>query len=122
MKVLVTGAHGQVGWELSRGGARNGFDILGLDRTALDITDQSAVKRTVERSEAALVVNGAAYTAVDQAESEPELAFALRPEFPLSISPQTLSLTVRSKVPTSSRIRSHLLMFTEKAKPQGRWR
>jgi dTDP-4-dehydrorhamnose reductase len=82
MKVLVTGAHGQVGWELSRGGARNGLDILALDRAALDITDQSAVKRKIERSKAALVVNGAAYTAVDQAESEPELAFAANRDGP----------------------------------------
>jgi dTDP-4-dehydrorhamnose reductase len=76
MKVLVTGANGQVGWELSRRGARKGSDILELDRAALDITDQSAVKRMVGRSGAALAVNGAAYTAVDQAESESEQAFA----------------------------------------------
>jgi len=82
MKVLVTGAHGQVGWELSRGGARNGLDILALDRAELDITDQSAVKRRVERFKAALVVNGAAYTAVDQAESEPEQAFAVNRDGP----------------------------------------
>jgi dTDP-4-dehydrorhamnose reductase len=48
-----------------------------LDRTALNITDQRAVKQAVEGSGAAVVVNGAAYTAVDQAESEPELAFAV---------------------------------------------
>jgi len=85
MKVLVTGAHGQVGWELSRGGARNGLDILALDRDALDITDQSAVKRRVEKSKAALVVNGAAYTAVDQAESESELAFAANRDGPANL-------------------------------------
>ena len=82
MKVLVTGVHGQVGWELSRGGARNSLDILALDRAALDITDQRAVKRRVEKSKAGLVVNGAAYTAVDQAESEPELAFAANRDGP----------------------------------------
>lgn len=82
MKILVTGAHGQVGWELSRRGARMDFNILALDRTALDITDQSAVNQTVERSGAALVVNGAAYTAVDQAESESELAFAVNRDGP----------------------------------------
>ena len=77
MKILVTGANGQVGWELSRRGAKKGFHILALDRAGLDITDQSAVTRTVRSSGAALVVNGAGYTAVDQAESESEMAFAV---------------------------------------------
>jgi len=85
MKVLVTGAHGQVGWELSRRGAGKGSDILALDRATLDITDESAVKRTVGRSGAALVVNGAAYTAVDQAESESELAFAANRDGPANL-------------------------------------
>jgi dTDP-4-dehydrorhamnose reductase len=82
MRILVIGANGQVGWELPRRGARRGFDILALDRGTLDITDQSAVNRTVGRSGAAVVVNGAAYTAVDQAESEPELAFAVNRDGP----------------------------------------
>ena len=82
MKILVTGAHGQVGWELSRRGARKDFNILALDRAALDITDESAVNQIVGRSGAALVVNGAAYTAVDQAESESKLAFAVNRDGP----------------------------------------
>jgi dTDP-4-dehydrorhamnose reductase len=82
MKVLVTGAHGQVGWELSRRCARKGLDILALDRTTLNITDQSAVNRRVSGSGASVVVNAAAYTAVDQAESEPELAFAVNRDGP----------------------------------------
>ncbi|MCG6916376.1 MAG: dTDP-4-dehydrorhamnose reductase [Deltaproteobacteria bacterium] len=85
MRIMVTGAHGQVGWELSKRGKRKGFDILGLDRATLDITDQSVVKRRVEKSEAVLVVNGAAYTAVDQAESEPELAFAANRDGPANL-------------------------------------
>ncbi len=85
MKILVSGANGQVAWELSRRGARQGSDILALDRAALDITDQSAVKRTVGRSDAALVVNGAAYTAVDQAESESEQAFAANRDGPANL-------------------------------------
>ena len=76
MRILVTGANGQLGWELSRTSAKRGFDILALDRAALDITDKSAVNQWVGGSGAAVVVNAAAYTAVDQAESEPELAFA----------------------------------------------
>jgi dTDP-4-dehydrorhamnose reductase len=82
MKVLVTGANGQVGWELSKSGARKDFDILALDRTTLDITDQSAVSKTVSGSMVSLVVNAAAYTAVDQAESEPEVAFSVNRDGP----------------------------------------
>ena len=82
MKILVTGANGQLGWELSRGGTRKGFDILALDRATLDITDQSAVNREVSGSGASVVVNAAAYTAVDQAESEPELAYAVNRDGP----------------------------------------
>jgi len=82
MRILVTGANGQVGWELSRTSAKRGFDFLALDRAALDITDQSAVNQRVGGSGAAVVVNAAAYTAVDQAESEPELAFAANRDGP----------------------------------------
>lgn len=82
MRILVTGANGQIGWELSKGGAKRGFDILALDRATLDITDPSAVNREVSGSGASVVVNGAAYTAVDQAESEPELAFAVNRDGP----------------------------------------
>jgi dTDP-4-dehydrorhamnose reductase len=82
MKVLVTGASGQVGWELSKSGVRKGFEILALDRISLDITDQSAINRKVRGSGVSLVVNAAAYTAVDQAESEPEVAFAVNRDGP----------------------------------------
>jgi len=82
MRILVTGANGQVGWELARRGARKGFDILALDHATLDITDSSAVNREVSGSGPSVVVNAAAYTAVDQAESESELAFAANRDGP----------------------------------------
>ena len=82
MKVLVTGANGQTGWELSKGEGRKSFDILPLDRATLDITDQREVNRQVRGAGVSLVVNAAAYTAVDQAESEAELAFAVNREGP----------------------------------------
>ena len=85
MKVLVTGASGQVGWELSRSCVRNGFEILALDRINLDITDQSAIYRKVRESGVSLVVNAAAYTAVDQAESESEVAFAVNCDGPANL-------------------------------------
>lgn len=82
MRVLLTGANGQVGWELAKLSAKKGFGILALDRAALDLTDSSSINREVSGSGASVVVNAAAYTAVDQAESEPELAFAVNRDGP----------------------------------------
>ena len=82
MRVLVTGAKGQVGRELVGRRVQYDFEIIGLDRSALDITDQDSVKREVNRSGVSLVVNGAAYTSVDRAESEPEIAFSVNGDGP----------------------------------------
>jgi len=82
MRILLTGANGQVGWELSNRGGQRGFEILALNRSDLDITDPVLVSKEVNRSAVSLVVNAAGYTAVDQAESEPELAFAVNRDGP----------------------------------------
>jgi len=82
MRILLTGANGQVGWELSNRGAKRGLEILALDRSALDITDQVSVSEEVNRPGVSLVVNAAGYTAVDEAESKPELAFAANRDGP----------------------------------------
>ena len=77
MKILVTGAHGQVGWELTRRGKNRGFAVEATDVEVFDITDARAVEEQVCVPGLALVINCAAYTAVDRAESEPELALAV---------------------------------------------
>ena len=76
-RILVTGADGQLGTELMRRAAR--FDVMatGLTIADLDITDARAVQQSVTRSGATVVVNAAAYTAVDKAESESALAYAV---------------------------------------------
>ncbi len=79
MRVLVTGAAGQVGSELSRLGTE-AFQPIGLSRDDLDITDAAAVARTVERWQPRAVVNCAAYTAVDRAEGDIETAHAVNVE------------------------------------------
>ena len=77
MKILLTGANGQVGRELARKGLREGFHVLPYDRKALDIRDPRSVERAIQREACALVINAAAYTAVDMAESEPAAALAV---------------------------------------------
>lgn len=76
MRLLVFGAGGQVGTELRRATLPPGMALAAFDRAALDITDRAAVSAAIRREHPGLVVNAAAYTAVDKAESEAEAAFA----------------------------------------------
>jgi dTDP-4-dehydrorhamnose reductase len=82
MVILVIGSNGQLGWELCTRGGQRGFDIIDLDLPAFDITDPDAVKEEVSQSGVSLIINAAAYTAVDKAESEPEHAFAANRDGP----------------------------------------
>lgn len=76
-RLLVTGAGGQLGRELLRRGPKRGLVTIGRSRAELDITDPLAIERAIDTADADLVVNAAAYTAVDQAESDPERAHAV---------------------------------------------
>jgi dTDP-4-dehydrorhamnose reductase len=76
MKVLLTGAHGQLGWELQRM-VPVGVTLMALGSGELDITDQACVARVVAAAQPQVVINAAAYTAVDRAETEPERALAV---------------------------------------------
>ena len=73
MKTIITGAEGQLGWELQRT-APEGWQIIALSRAELDITDSAAVASVFERYRPDLVINTAAYTAVDKAEKEKDKA------------------------------------------------
>lgn len=76
MKALVTGVGGQLGRALLAT-APEGWTCVALDRATLDLGDADAIARIVETEQPDLVLNAAAYTAVDKAESEPELANAI---------------------------------------------
>jgi dTDP-4-dehydrorhamnose reductase len=75
-RILITGANGQVGFELQRRLARLGR-VIAEDRDEMDFADPDSIRRTVRRTAPDLIVNAAAYTDVDQAESEPNLALAI---------------------------------------------
>src|SRR5437899_12876098 len=77
MKALAFGASGHVGRESCRATWPAKFDLVALDRTASDITKAAAVGAVIARQRPDLVINLAAYTAVDRAESEPETAWAV---------------------------------------------
>lgn len=76
MKVLITGASGQLGYELQRT-VPSGVELRGIEGPRLDVTDAHAVARRVEAEQPEVIINAAAYTAVDQAEREREAAFAV---------------------------------------------
>lgn len=76
MKVLITGARGQLGTELITT-APAGVQLIATDVANLDITDRTQVKTFVAETKPDLIINAAAYTAVDKAESESELAFRI---------------------------------------------
>jgi dTDP-4-dehydrorhamnose reductase len=77
VKILVLGACGQLGRELTENAHAFGFEAAGLDHDALDITDRAGVESAVSGNRPAMVINAAAYTAVDQAESDAARALAV---------------------------------------------
>lgn len=74
--ILLTGANGQVGWELQRALAPLG-KVVALTRQQLDLGSPDAIRAALRQHRPDIIVNPAAYTAVDKAESEPDLAQAV---------------------------------------------
>lgn len=75
-RILVTGRNGQLGWELAQAFAAIG-DVYAFDRAALDLADSDAIRRCCQEIKPTLILNAGAYTAVDRAEQEPELAMQI---------------------------------------------
>ncbi len=76
MKILLTGRDGQVGWELERTLGPLG-EVIAFDRQGLDLADPAHIVARVREAKPDVIVNAAAYTAVDKAESEPDVAMAV---------------------------------------------
>jgi len=84
-KILLTGTTGQVGWELRRALMPLG-EIIAPDRHALDLANPDSIRAMIRNVQPDVIVNPAAYTAVDKAESEPEVAIAIN-----SIAPEIMA-------------------------------
>ena len=80
-RIVLTGSNGQVGFELRRALAPLGKLIV-LDRAAADLSDAKALRLALRAANPSIIVNPAAYTAVDKAESEPDLAKAINAQAP----------------------------------------
>ncbi len=91
MKILLTGKCGQVGFELQRALACLG-EVCAVDQADCDLTDVSAIRELVRLSKPDVIVNPAAYTAVDKAESEPELAHAVNAVTPAVLAEEAKTL------------------------------
>ncbi len=74
--ILLIGKTGQIGWELERALAPLA-PVVAMSRRELDLTDTDAIRREIRETAPSLIVNAAAYTAVDVAEEEPALAMAV---------------------------------------------
>ena len=75
MKILITGTNGQVGHALMR--ELTEHDLIGLTRKECDLTKPDQIRQVIDQHQPDLIINPAAYTKVDQAEDEPELAFQI---------------------------------------------
>jgi len=80
MKILITGVNGQVGHALMR--EMTDHELIGLTRQDCDLTKLDQIKQVIDHHQPELIINPAAYTKVDQAEDEPELAFQINRDAP----------------------------------------
>lgn len=77
MRVVVTGAAGLLGNALVRAARERGHEVCALERKTLDVTDSAAVERRIRDEKPCVIFHCAGYTAVDQAEEEPEKAMRI---------------------------------------------
>ncbi|NOI91204.1 dTDP-4-dehydrorhamnose reductase [Vibrio splendidus] len=83
MRILITGCHGQVGSSLTEQLANyENTEVLAFDREYLDITSQDAVYAAVTEFKPSIIINAAAHTAVDKAEEEVDLSYAINRDGP----------------------------------------
>ena len=89
MKILLTGKNGQVGFELAKKLSALG-EVIATDREELDLADPDAIRVFIDQIKPDIIINPAAYTAVDKAESEPDLAYQIN-----TLAPEVLAEKAR---------------------------
>lgn len=77
MKILVTGAKGQLGYDVCREFTKRKIEYMGVDKEEFDITDEAAVNNYMKNCKPDAVIHCSAYTAVDKAEGEADLCFQI---------------------------------------------
>lgn len=95
MKILVTGANGQLGHDIMNELALRGIDAVGADVQEMDITDADACRKTISESKADAVMHCAAYTAVDAAEDNVELCRKVNSEGTRNIAEVCKALNIK---------------------------
>ena len=80
MKILITGINGQVGHALMQ--ELTEYELIGLTRQDCDLNNLDEIRQVIDQHQPDLIINPAAYTKVDQAEDEPELAFLINRDAP----------------------------------------
>jgi dTDP-4-dehydrorhamnose reductase len=91
MRILITGKNGQVGTELSRLYQSHG-DVILTGRQECDLSSEASIRDVVRRTKPAVIINAGAYTAVDQAEKERSLCFAINAAAPLVMAEEAARL------------------------------
>ena len=94
MHILVFGIKGQLGWELQRQNHNGIFKLTGVDLPEVDLTDKKQVQVAIDRARPDIMINAAAYTQVDQAESDPKTAFAVNQDGPANLAELGRSLSI----------------------------
>ena len=91
MKILLLGKNGQLGWELQRCLAPLG-EVRALDYPEIDLANRDSLRDSIRASKPEVIINATAYTAVDRAESESDLAYAINAAGPAAIAEEAKSL------------------------------
>ena len=92
MKILITGINGQVGHALMR--ELTEHDLIGLTRQDCDLTNLDQIRQVIDQHQPDLMINPAAYTKVDQAEDEPELAYQINRDAPRVMAEKALEYDI----------------------------
>jgi dTDP-4-dehydrorhamnose reductase len=93
MKILLTGSNGQVGFELAKKLSALG-EVIATDREELDLANPDAIRAFIDQTKPDIIINPAAYTAVDKAESEPEMAYQINVTAPEVLAEKAAELNI----------------------------